>query len=88
MSACLTRFDVALWREWFSENNIPDVIASVYAPTAFSAIAGLMRACRCERMTRAAAYSDDRTLIYRAHKVQLGDESACYDALVHIEWMY
>ena len=87
MSACLTRFDVALWREWFSTNNIPDVIASVYAPNAFSAVAGVMHACRCERMTRAAAYSDDRTLIYRAHQVQLGAESASYEALIHIEWM-
>lgn len=87
MSSCVTRFDVALWREWFSHNNIPDVIASVYAPNAFSAVAGVMHACGCERMTRAAAYSEDRTLIYRAYRVQLGKESASSDVLVHIEWM-
>lgn len=84
----LTRFDVAVWRLWPMRMAIPYVVATVTAPSAFAAIACIMRAKGLWQAGHAAASTCDGRLIYRAYGIRLGRESGTYSRLAIIESLY
>lgn len=70
----LIRFHVAVWRVWsFSQSAsfLPDYFGEVEAPSAFLAIAGLMRLHQLNAAPHAAAIAHDGSIAYRAYRIRL-----------------
>ena len=69
-------FDVALWQRWPSIETtsvLPEHVAVVDAPNAFTAVAGVMRWYRLCRVAHAAAMAQDGSIRYRACQVRLAE---------------
>jgi hypothetical protein len=72
------KFDVAVWRVWsFSlpVSSLPDYFGRVEAPSAFLAIAGVMRFHRLRSVPHAAAIARDGSIAYRAYRLRLAPVS-------------
>lgn len=68
------KFKVAVWRIWSCTQPVsflPDYFGSVEAPSAFLAVAGLMRFHRLSYVPHAAAIACDGSIAYRAYRLRL-----------------